>query len=202
MTRHDERTGRFLGLHAGGRRHGDCLRRGFARIGPHGRFNLCGVVATSGTGRRFRGEVVIIAPDLSMPGKILLRATNPKLAFACAARWLVPPAPIAQGIHPTAVIAPSAIIYPGAAVGPYTVIEEEVQIGAGTEIGAFCFLGRGARVGEGCRLYPRVTLYAGALLANRVILHSGAVIGSDGFGYVSEGGKRMNFPGWRSRNSG
>jgi UDP-3-O-[3-hydroxymyristoyl] glucosamine N-acyltransferase len=137
---------------------------------------------------------VIIAPGLSMPGKILLRATNPKLAFACAAGWLVPPAPIAQGIHPTAVIAPSAIIYPGAAVGPYTVIEEEVQIGAGTEIGAFCFLGRGARVGEGCRLYPRVTLYAGALLANRVILHSGAVIGSDGFGYVSQDGKRLKFP--------
>jgi UDP-3-O-[3-hydroxymyristoyl] glucosamine N-acyltransferase len=39
-----------------------------------------------------------------------------------------------------------------------------------------------------------VTLYAGARLANRVILHSGAVIGSDGFGYVAEGGKRWKFP--------
>ncbi len=137
---------------------------------------------------------VVIAPGLSMPGKILLRAANPKLAFARAAEWLLPPAPIAKGIHPTAVIAPSAQLAPGAAVGPYAVIEEDVQIGAGTEIGAFCFLGRGARLGEGCRLYPRVTLYAGARLANRVILHSGAVIGSDGFGYVVEGGKRRKFP--------
>ena len=31
-------------------------------------------------------------------------------------------------------------------------------------------------------------------LANRVILHSGAVIGSDGFGYVAEDGKRRKFP--------
>jgi UDP-3-O-[3-hydroxymyristoyl] glucosamine N-acyltransferase len=74
------------------------------------------------------------------------------------------------------------------------VIEDEVKIGAGTQIGAFCFLGRAATVGEECRLYPRVTLYAGARLANRVILHSGAVIGSDGFGYVVDGGKRRKFP--------
>jgi UDP-3-O-[3-hydroxymyristoyl] glucosamine N-acyltransferase len=137
---------------------------------------------------------VVIAPGISMPGKSLLRAANPKLLFARAAEWLLPPAPIAMGIHPTAVIAPSAQLALGAAVGPYAVIEEDVRIGTGTEIGAFCFLGRGARLGEGCRLYPRVTLYAGARLANRVILHSGAVIGSDGFGYVAEEGKRRKFP--------
>jgi UDP-3-O-[3-hydroxymyristoyl] glucosamine N-acyltransferase len=139
-------------------------------------------------------KCVMIAPGLSLPGKILLRATNPKLAFARAAEWLLPLAAIAKGIHPTALIAPSAKLARGAAVGPYAVIEEDVQIGAGAEIGAFCFLGRGAQLGEGCRLYPRVTLYAGARLGNRVILHSGAVIGSDGFGYVAEGGKRLKFP--------
>jgi UDP-3-O-[3-hydroxymyristoyl] glucosamine N-acyltransferase len=139
-------------------------------------------------------KCVVIAPDHSLPGKVLLRAANPKLVFARAAEWLLPPAPIAKGIHPTALIAPSAQLSPGVAVGPYAVVEEDVRIGAGTEIGAFCFLGRGARLGEGCRLHPRVTLYAGALLANRVILHSGAVIGSDGFGYVADDGKRRKFP--------
>lgn len=139
-------------------------------------------------------KCVVIAPALSLPGKTLLRATNSKLAFARAAELLIPAVPIAQGIHPTAVIAPSAQLARGAAVGPYAVIEEDVQVGPGTEIGAFCFLGRGARLGERCRLYPRVTLYAGARLANRVILHSGAVIGSDGFGYVAEDGRRLKFP--------
>jgi len=136
----------------------------------------------------------VISPGHSLTGKTLLRAANPKLAFARAAEWLMPAAPIAKGIHPTAVIATSAQIAPGASVGPYVVIEDDVQVGAGCEIGAFCFLGRGARIGEGCRLYPRVTLYAGASLANRVILHSGAVIGSDGFGYVAQEGKRWKFP--------
>ena len=137
---------------------------------------------------------VVIATGLTLSGKNLLRAANPKLTFARAAEWLLPPVPIAQGIHPTAVIAPSAKLAPGAAVGPYAVIEEDVEVGPGTEVGAFCFLGRGARLGEGCRLHPRVTLYAGARLANRVTLHSGAVIGSDGFGYVAEDGRRRKFP--------
>jgi UDP-3-O-[3-hydroxymyristoyl] glucosamine N-acyltransferase len=137
---------------------------------------------------------VLIAPGQSLSWKILLRAANPKLAFARAAEWLLPPASIASGIHPTAIIASSAKLAPGVAVGPYAVVEEVVQIGTRTEIGAFCFLGKGARIGEGCRLHPRVTLYAGAQLANRVTLHSGAVIGADGFGYVAEAGKYVKFP--------
>jgi UDP-3-O-[3-hydroxymyristoyl] glucosamine N-acyltransferase len=137
---------------------------------------------------------VVIPPGLALAGKTLLRAENPKLAFARAAEWLMPAAPIATGIHSTAVISPTARLANGVAVGPYAVIEDEAEIGEGTEIGAFCFVGRAASIGEQCRLHPRVTLYAGTLLANRVILHSGAVIGSDGFGYVEDGGKRWKFP--------
>jgi UDP-3-O-[3-hydroxymyristoyl] glucosamine N-acyltransferase len=143
---------------------------------------------------RSAAKCVVIAQGLELLGKTLLRAANPKLAFARAAEWLVPVAPIAQGIHRTAIISPSAELAPGVSVGPYVVIEDSVSIGAGSQIGAFCFLGRGSRIGEDCRLHPRVTLYAGARLGNRVILHSGTVIGSDGFGYVAEDGKRRKFP--------
>jgi len=109
---------------------------------------------------------VVIAPGLAVRGKTLLRAAKPKLAFARAAAWLVPTAPIATGIHPTAVISPTAQLARGVAVGPYVVIEENVKVGEGTEIGAFCFLGRDARAGAQCRLYPRVTLYSGAWLGD------------------------------------
>jgi UDP-3-O-[3-hydroxymyristoyl] glucosamine N-acyltransferase len=136
----------------------------------------------------------VIGAGLSLPGKILIRASDPKLAFARAAAWLIPPPTIASAIHPTAIIAASVRLGLGASVGPYAVIEDDVRIGAGSEIGAFCFLGRGSRLGEGCRLFPRVTIYSGVSLGNRVILHSGAVIGSDGFGYVSENGKHLKFP--------
>ncbi|HEX3377317.1 MAG TPA: UDP-3-O-(3-hydroxymyristoyl)glucosamine N-acyltransferase [Candidatus Acidoferrales bacterium] len=139
-------------------------------------------------------KCVVIAPGLSLNGKVLLRAAKPKLAFARAAEWLLPAESIARGIHPTAIVAQSAQIEAGVSIGPYAVIEEEVQVGEDTEIGAYCYIGRGATVGKACRFYPRVTLYAGSRVKHRVILHSGTVLGSDGFGYVSEDGKYRKFP--------
>ena len=39
----------------------------------------------------------VIAPGLELSGKSLLRAANPKLAFARAADWLLPPFPSLRG---------------------------------------------------------------------------------------------------------
>ncbi len=137
---------------------------------------------------------LIAGPGMSPSGKTVLHAANPKLAFVKAAAWLMPRAPLAPGVHPTAIIASSALLGPGVSVGPYVVVEEQAEIGAGTEIAAFCFVGRGTHLGEGCRLDPRVTLYAGVSLGNRVVVHAGTVIGSDGFGYVFGEGRHWKFP--------
>ncbi len=143
---------------------------------------------------RSAARCVIVALEAAVEGKTLLRAPNPKLAFAKAAAWLLPEPRIVEGIHPTAVISSQAHLAAGVAVGPYAVVEDGAEIGAGTQIGAHCVVGRGARLGEQCRLYPHVTLYAGARLGARVVVHSGAVIGSDGFGYVFGDGRYWKFP--------
>jgi UDP-3-O-[3-hydroxymyristoyl] glucosamine N-acyltransferase len=143
---------------------------------------------------RSTARCVITSPDLLISGKTVIVAARPKLTFARAAAWLIPPSAIADGVHATAVIAGSAHLGRGTVVGPFAVIEEEVEIGEETQIGAFCFLGRGARLGRACRLYPRVTLYAGVKMNNNVIVHSGAVLGCDGFGYVTDQGKHWKFP--------
>lgn len=137
---------------------------------------------------------VITSPDLMISGKTLILTPKPKLAFARAAAWLVPVSPIAHGVHATAVISRSARLGRDTAVGPFAVIEEEVEIGEETQIGAFCFVGRGSQLGSACRLYPRVTLYAGVKIGSNVTVHSGAVLGCDGFGYVTDGGKHWKFP--------
>ena len=142
---------------------------------------------------RSAARCVITTTGLRVTGKTLLLADRPKLAFARAAAWLAPPVQ-AKGVHPTAVIAKSAQMGAGVTVGPFAVIEEEVTVGAGSEVGAFGFLGRGVRVGAGCRLHPRVTVYGGTQLGNRVVVHAGAVLGSDGFGYVTDQGRHWKFP--------
>ena len=141
-----------------------------------------------------RASCALIAPGLVLAGKTLLRAANPKLAFSRAASWLLPPIPIATGIHPTAVISPTAKLARDVAVGPFVVIEDGAKIGEGTQIGAFCFVGRDARLGEAV---PAAS--ARDTLCRRAACESGdpAFWRGGGFGRIwlcCGRGKRWKFP--------
>jgi UDP-3-O-[3-hydroxymyristoyl] glucosamine N-acyltransferase len=131
---------------------------------------------------------------VALSGKTLLRAADPKLAFAQAAELIVPPPRVAAGIHATAVIAPGARLGTGVAVGPYAVVEDGAHIGDNCQIGAFCCVGRGVTLGPDCVLHPHVVLYPRVHLARGVVLHAGVVVGGDGFGYVSGHGRHWKFP--------
>lgn len=128
--------------------------------------------------------------------KPLLIAAQPRLAFARAARLLYPPASGQSGIHPTAVVHPSAHLGKDITVAERAVIGECGEIGDRSSIGAGCVVGANVHLGEDCTLYPNVTIYPGARLGNRVIVHAGAVLGSDGFGYVRDArtGRYEKFP--------
>jgi UDP-3-O-[3-hydroxymyristoyl] glucosamine N-acyltransferase len=90
------------------------------------------------------------------------------------------------GIHPTAVVHPSAKVAATASVGPHCVIERDAEIGEHTRIMAGAFIGVGSRVGSDSLLFPKVTIYHGCRIGDRVRLHSGVVVGSDGFGYAAD----------------
>ncbi len=137
---------------------------------------------------------VIAGEGLGLAGKTVLRVAHPKVAFARAAALLLERAPIASGIHATAIVAPLARVASSASIGPYAVIGEDAHIGAGTQIGAHCVIGAGCWIGESCRIHPHVTLYHHVRIGHRVEIHSGAVIGADGFGYAFGEGKHWKFP--------
>jgi len=120
---------------------------------------------------------------------------NPDLAFArVAERFNVAPARPPEGIHPSAVVAPDAAIGRGVAVGAYTVVEAGASVGDGTVLYPQVYVGQGARIGPGCVLYPQVVVRERCELGARVILHSGTVVGSDGFGYVTDRGVHTKIP--------
>ena len=137
---------------------------------------------------------VVAGKGLSLLGKTVLRSAQPKVAFAKAAALLLDRAPIAAGVHPTAIVAPLARVAEGVSIGPYAVIGEDAHVGAGTQIGAHAVIGAGCWIGENCRIHPRVTLYANVRVGHRVEIHAGAVIGADGFGYAFGEGKYWKFP--------
>lgn len=91
-----------------------------------------------------------------------------------------------EGIHPTAVIHETAIIGKEVHIGPYAVIDQGAKIGDQTHIGASVFIGKDVIIGEHCLLHPHSIVRERCSLGNRVILQPGAVIGSCGFGYVTD----------------
>ena len=137
---------------------------------------------------------VIAAEKVALPGKTVLRSSQAKVAFAKAAALILGKAPIATGIHPTAIVAPLARVSQYTGIGPFAVIGEDAHVGEGTQIGAHCVIGAGSWIGDHCRIHPRVTLYAGVRIGHRVEIHSGAVIGADGFGYAQGEGRYWKFP--------
>lgn len=137
---------------------------------------------------------IVLDEQSAAPGRTVIRARDPKLAFArIAARLHAPPHPPA-GIHPTAVVDPAARLAGGVSVGAYAIIGARADIGNATVVGPHCVVGEAVRLGEQCTLYPRVTIYPGVVIGSRVILHSGVVLGSDGFGYVFDGKRYEKFP--------
>jgi UDP-3-O-[3-hydroxymyristoyl] glucosamine N-acyltransferase len=138
---------------------------------------------------------LIVPPDFESPAtRTLIRASDPRTAFARAVSRLYPPPEVVPGIHPTAVVAADAELGPGVAVGPLASIGEGTRIGAGSSVGAGCAIGRRVAIGERTVLHANVTIYDDVDVGDRVILHSGSVIGADGFGFVMAGDRYQKFP--------
>ena len=79
-------------------------------------------------------------------------------------------------------------------IWPFVTLDDNVSVGAGTQLRSGVFVGRGTTIGEACLIYPNVTIREGSSIGNRVIIHSGSVVGSDGFGYLQEGGRHHKIP--------
>lgn len=91
-----------------------------------------------------------------------------------------------RGVHPSAIIDPSAIIGENVYIGAYAVIEAGVKIGANSKIYPHTFLDNNVVIGENTTLYSGVKVYDGCVIGKNCILHSGAVIGADGFGFAPD----------------
>ncbi len=138
---------------------------------------------------------LIVPLDFPNPGgRTVIRAAEPRTAFARAVARFHPPAPPEPGIHPTAVVHPTAEIGDGVEIGPYVAIGEGSRIGPRCRIGAGCRIGKRVTIGEGSVLHAGVTVYDDVDIGRRVILHSGCVIGADGFGFVMAGDHYEKFP--------
>src|SRR5262249_25749566 len=118
--------------------------------------------------------------------RAVLRTKNPKFAYARAVELLHQLPRPKPGIHPTAVIDPSATIGGGAAIGAHVVIDAGVEIGENCTLLPGVVIYRGVKIGKNFFAHSHVSVREDCVIGNNVLLHNGVVIGSDGFGFAKD----------------
>jgi len=137
----------------------------------------------------------IVPPEETFRGIPVILSGTPQLTFIQAVEHFFRPCRPGPGIHPTAVVSPSARIGQRVAVGALSVVGDEAEIGDGTALFPLVSVFPRAKIGRDCVLYSHVSVREDVRIGARVILHCGAVIGADGFGYLKlEDGTHKKIP--------
>ncbi len=110
---------------------------------------------------------------------------RPRLAMAGLSKAFDAGPEIALGVHPMAVIDPSAEIGDGAAIGPFVVIGRGVKIGVNARIASHVSIAEGSTIGDNALILQGVRICHHVSIGDDFIANPGAVIGGDGFSFVT-----------------
>ena len=132
-------------------------------------------------------SAVIVSEDFPAVSACVLRSKNPYLAFAKAVSLFYEAPQYSAGVHPTAVIAPTAKLGRNAHVGAYVVIDDDVEIGNDAVLLPHVVIYRGVRIGDNFLAHAHAVVREYCTLGDNVVLQNGAVVGCDGFGFARDG---------------
>ncbi len=137
---------------------------------------------------------VLVPLDSPPAGKPAIHVERPRVAFTRFLEMCRRELPLEAGVHPMAVIDPSAKIDPEARIGAYAVVERGASVARSARIYPFAYVGEDCEIGEGAVLYPHAVLYRDVSIGARTVIHSGAVLGADGFGFTWNGQRQVKVP--------
>ncbi len=143
---------------------------------------------------RSRASAAIVPPGTSAMHLPILRVKNPKLAFARALDLLYKKPFTPTGISEKAVIGRDVEVGRDLSIHPYAVVADGAKIGDRVTLYPGVYVGRGSVIGDDSVVYPNVSIREGVAIGSRVVIHAGTVIGSDGFGFVTDNGKHHKIP--------
>ncbi|TYK65664.1 UDP-3-O-(3-hydroxymyristoyl)glucosamine N-acyltransferase [Colwellia echini] len=132
-----------------------------------------------------QATAVIISPDMvEFCPVIALVMNNPYMGYAILASLLDTTPKVANGIHPSAVIAEDVTFGDNVSIGANAVIETGVKLSDNVSVGAGCFIGKNAIIGESTTLWANISIYHNVEIGHHCLIQANTVIGSDGFGYA------------------
>src|SRR6202162_2913042 len=134
--------------------------------------------------RLSKAAAVIVAENFPVIPAATLRVEDPYLSFARALELFHQTLRYAPGIHPTAIVSPSAKIGKDAHISPYVVIDENVEIGNNAVLLAHVVIYCGVKIGDNFFAHAHAVVRENCRIGNNVLLPNGVIIGSDGFGFA------------------
>jgi UDP-3-O-[3-hydroxymyristoyl] glucosamine N-acyltransferase len=134
--------------------------------------------------RTTQAAAVLVDPEFQDISAATLRIKNPYLAFSRALAIFYQPPVYVPGVHPTAMIDPSAKIGEGAHIGAYVVVGPHVRLGANATLLPHVVLYPGVQTGSHFFAHAHAVVRENCILGDDVTLENGAIIGADGFGFA------------------
>ena len=137
----------------------------------------------SSLARTTKAAAVLVEPEFPDIATATLRIKNPYHAFSRALGLFYQPPAYAPGIHPTAVIDPTAQIGEGAHIAAYVVVGPNVELGPHATLLPHVVIYPGAHIGSHFFAHAHSIVREHCVFGDHVTLENGAVIGADGFGF-------------------
>jgi UDP-3-O-[3-hydroxymyristoyl] glucosamine N-acyltransferase len=144
--------------------------------------------------RTTRAGAILVSNDLTGDDERWIRVENPRLALATVVAEWFDRRPMPIGVSPQASIASSARLGRNVAVGPFVTIGEHVVIGDNVTIFQGVSIEAESAIGDETTIYPNAVIYARTQIGRRCIIHGGVVIGGDGYGFATQGGRHHKIP--------
>ncbi len=138
----------------------------------------------AGLARTTRAAAVVVDPEFQEIEAATLRIKNPYYAFSRALGFFYQPPAYPPGIHPTAVIDPTAEIGEGAHIGVYAVVSAGVRLGPHATLLPHVVLYPGVQTGSHFFAHAHAVVRENCILGDHVMLENGAIVGADGFGFA------------------
>lgn len=130
-------------------------------------------------------------PAMRLP---LLRVKNPRLAFARVLELFYVKPFQACGISEKAAVGKNVVIGSEPSIHPFVVLADDAKVGDRVTLYPGVSVGRGSVVDDDSIIHANVSIGENIRIGKRVIIHAGTVLGSDGFGFVTEDGRHHKIP--------
>lgn len=133
-----------------------------------------------------KAKAALVPLGVQIDGFTTIEVDRPRLAMMKLLNLFYVAPVVYKGIHPSAVIDPTAKLGENVEIGANVVVSHDAIIGDETKIAANSYIGGGVKIGKNCFFHAGVNIGDRVQVGNDVILHHGVSLGADGFSFVTE----------------